>query len=142
MPDVRLEAQSLADWRCDSRGVTCVKLPCSATCPALQVGVRRLRKDMELLATLGRVAVTDVAQLLEDVEGAVDGGGVRVRVPFAAEFNELTAGDVAAGLVENLQHEAALGCHALPASMQRVAQDLGGNGDAHVSAAVDRIGGL
>ncbi len=66
------------------------------------------RHDMELLAPIGGVAVTNEAQFLEHVEGSMhgrwDGGGV----PRTTLLDQLCCGDVAVAFREYLNHGGAL----------------------------------
>ena len=77
----------------------------AAAATAVQVAVLGRRQDVELLATVGRVAVADDAELLEDVEGAVHGRGDGARVEGPAAVDQLGAGDVAVGLRQDLDED-------------------------------------
>src|SRR4029079_6247008 len=67
------------------------------------------RQDVVLLAAVGGVAVGQVAELLEDVERAVDGRRGRVRVPGPAAVDELRSGHVALGAGDHVEDEPPLG---------------------------------
>jgi hypothetical protein len=60
MANVWFETEAVANRRGDDLGVLGVEFPRFSAGAALQVSVRRLGHDVELLAALGRVAVTDV----------------------------------------------------------------------------------
>lgn len=84
-------------------------LPRSTAGRAVQVTVIGRRKDVELLATVSPVRVPDEAELLQHVEGAVDGRWDRVRVHLAAAIEELRARDMALRLGEDADQESPLG---------------------------------
>ena len=67
------------------------------------------RAHVELLTTIGAVAMLDEVELLEDVERAIHRGRDGCRVACAAELDQLRAGDVAVRLDQHLDHRAALG---------------------------------
>ena len=77
-------------------------LPRFAAADAVEVAVLVVGEDVELLATVGAVAVADEAELLEDVERPVDGRGDCRRVEISAAIDELAARDVTRRLREDL----------------------------------------
>lgn len=81
-------------------------------------------QDVELLAAVDAVAVTDEAELFEHVEGPVDGRWDRRRVDRPTGLDEFGPGDVTPRLRQDLDEDAALGRPAEPAVMQTLA-DLG-----------------
>jgi hypothetical protein len=60
----------------------------------MEVTVLHFGQDVELLATVGAVAVPDQAQLLEDVERSIDGGWGGGRVDGPTALDELGPGDM------------------------------------------------
>ena len=89
-------AASNADRR-DDRRVVRRELPLGATALAVQVTVSDIREHVELLSPVRPVAVAEDAQLLQHVQGPVDGRRDGARVDLAAALDELRAGDVAVG---------------------------------------------
>jgi hypothetical protein len=73
--DVDREALSTVEGghRFDDRLVTGRELPGPAAAAAIEVGVLGRGQDVELLATTRAVAVADHPEILEHVEGAIDG---------------------------------------------------------------------
>jgi hypothetical protein len=84
----------------------------------VQVPVLLLRQDVELLAPVGGVPVTDQPELLEHVERPIHGGRDGRGLPGATPFDELCAGDVAVGLGQRLDDRPALRSPAQPALAQ------------------------
>lgn len=72
MAEVGNEAELALDRRNDGRGIAGIELPRTAAIPALKVSVLGFGQDVELLPSRCGVAVADVAELFEDVEGPVD----------------------------------------------------------------------
>ena len=68
----------------------------------MKMSVDCRRQHVELLATIGGVAVADEPKLLEHVKGPVDGRGDRRRVGRAASFDEVGARHVPLGLRQDL----------------------------------------
>ena len=91
---------------------------------AVQVAVLGRRQDVELLAPIGAVAVADDAELLEDVERAVDGGGDRARVDRPTALDQLGPGHVAVGRGEDLDEDAPLRRPAQAASAEALRDGL------------------
>jgi len=52
------------------------------------------RPDVELLAPVAAVCVTDDAEVFEDAQGSVDRGGRRAGVDVPTSFDQFAAGDV------------------------------------------------
>ena len=119
--DVRDEREPALDRPDQRAGDVRAELPGLEARAALQVAVVGARQDVELLAAGRRVAVPDVAQLLEDVERPVDGRRRRVRVALAAALDQLAAGDVAVGRLEDVEDQAPLRRPAQAARAQVVA---------------------
>ena len=67
-----------------------------------------LRKNMELLPAIGAVSVPDQAELLEDIECAVDGRWNGRRVPGPAALDQIRGGNVTVGFRQHSDHCAAL----------------------------------
>ena len=122
--DIGDESQPTTDRPDNGRGIGGVELPRSAARPTLEVGVFRFGKDVELLATGGRVAVADVTELFEDTERSVHRRGGRVGVSLPAALDELAPGHVTLGRFEDLEDEPSLGRPAETAGADLVA-DLG-----------------
>ena len=73
-----------------------------------QVAVRGDRPHVELLAAIGAVTVAEQPELLEHVEGAIDGRGDGRRVHRPAALDEVGAGDVTIGPGQDIDERAAL----------------------------------
>lgn len=101
-------------------------LPGGPALGAVKVAMVRRRKDMELLATIGAVTVPHQAELLEDVERAIDRRRDAGRVAGAAALHEIGAGDVAVGLGEHLDHRSSLRRPAQAAFAQAIADGVPG----------------
>ena len=84
------------DRRQDGR-VVGGQLPLPAAALAVQMAVLGLRQDVEFLPAVCPVAVAENTQLLEHVQGPVDGRGDRPGIQLAAALDELRAGDVSIG---------------------------------------------
>jgi len=112
MPDlsVELEAVSGADAvdGGDDHRVVGRHLPRARADAAVQMSVLRSGQDVELLPPVGAMAVTDDAEILEHVEGPIDGRWDGVRIAAPAAFDELGAGDVTMDLGEHLDEDAPL----------------------------------
>lgn len=108
MTDIGDEAEATPDRADDRDRSVGIKFPRLVARPALKVSVFRFGKDMELLATGRRMAVAQVAELLEDTERPIDGRGGRVRVALTAALDELAPGDMTLRRFENLEDEPAL----------------------------------
>lgn len=67
-----------------------------------------LWQHVEFLPAVNAVAVTDEAQSLQNVQGAVDGGRRGGRIDLAAALHELRAGDVPIRPGQDLHKRAAL----------------------------------
>jgi len=102
VPDLDLEAVAGADGVGDTSGPQLPDLPARAALGAVEVAMLVAGQDVELLVAIGAMAVTDEAELLEDVEGAVHGRRDRRRITPAASVDQLRGRDVAVGLGENL----------------------------------------
>jgi hypothetical protein len=81
------------------------EFPRAGTQATVQVGVLHGRQDVELLATVCPVAVTDDAELLENVERPIDGRWDRVRIEGPAAIDQLRAGHVAVGVGKYLDED-------------------------------------
>src|SRR6476660_1277103 len=95
--DVDLEA-ALAPYSLDGRDdhrIVGRQLPRAGADAAVQVGVLSGGQDVELFATVRAVAVADDPELLEDVEGSIDGRRDGVRVARTTPVDELGTGDMA-----------------------------------------------
>ena len=68
-----------------------------------------LRSHVELLSAIGSMTVAHEPDLLEDVEGAVDGGRNGGRVDGATALDQLDTGDVASRCSKDRDHRSALG---------------------------------
>ena len=62
-------------------------------------------QDVELFATVRAMAVADDPELLEDVEGPIDGRGDRVRVARTTPVDELGTGHMAVDLGQDLDED-------------------------------------
>src|SRR5207237_8773127 len=67
------ESACLGDGGDERGGLAGIDLPCLAAGHAVEMAVLVVRHDVELLATVGGMAVADEAELLEDVERSVGG---------------------------------------------------------------------
>ena len=108
MADVELEPVTLPEGGRDRLAALLVDLPRVAAYRAVEVAVAHGGQDVELLAAIGAVAVADEAELLEDVERAVDGRRGGRGVPRPAALDELGAGDVTVRRGEHLDDGLAL----------------------------------
>src|SRR5262245_26308450 len=79
-----------------------VDLPRRPAAVAMEMTVDRGRQDVELLASVGAVAMAQEAELLEDVERPIDGRGDRLGIDRPTAIDELGAGHVTVGLREDL----------------------------------------
>ena len=82
------------------------------------------RQDVELLPSVGAMAVTHESQALENVERAVDGRRGGPRIQGAATFDELRAGDVAVRRGQDVDDRLALGRPPQAATAQHLADRL------------------
>ena len=63
------------------------------------------RANVELLAPVSAVRVTDDAKVFEDAQGSVDRRGRRPGIDFPTPFDEFAAGDVTVGLGEDVEEQ-------------------------------------
>ncbi|MDQ3127090.1 MAG: hypothetical protein M3Q66_01350 [Chloroflexota bacterium] len=128
MTDIGYEAEAAPD-RADNRDRSVgIKFPRLVARPALKVSVFRFGKDVVLLATGRRMAVAEVAELLEDAERPIHRRWRRVRVALTAALDEFAPGDMTLSRFEDLEDEPALGRPAETARPNLVADlnpDLG-----------------
>src|SRR3954452_13255127 len=92
--DVDLEAMPATKATDEARDVAARDLPRAAAVRAVEGGMLRGREHVILLAPVGGVAVSEIPELLEDVERTVDRRGRRIRIAGAAAVDELGRGDV------------------------------------------------
>ena len=122
MGDVDLEAALppyCLDGRDDDR-IVGRQLPRAGADAAVQVGVLSGGQDVELFATVRAVAVADDSELLEDVEGSIDGRRDGVRVARTTPVDELGTGDMAVDLGQDLDEDPPLGRPAQPLGSKMV----------------------
>lgn len=81
----------------------------------------RLGQDVELFASVGAMTVPDETQVLQYVEGAVDGRRNRPGVRRATTLDELGRRDVTARVLQDAQEKSTLRGPAQPARMQLIA---------------------
>ena len=104
----------------EGRRLVLADLPGRAAADAMEMAVRGDGADVELLAAVGAVAVAEQAELLEDVQGPIDGRWRRRRVDGAAALDEPGAGHVAFGVRQDVDERPALGCPAQTSGTERV----------------------
>jgi len=122
MADVDLEAVSRAQYTRDGLAASLVDLPGLSARRAMKVSVPARRQDMELLPSVGAMAVTHESEVLENVERAVDGRRGRPRIQGAATFDELRAGDVAVRRGQDVDDRLALGRPPKAAPTQKISR--------------------
>src|SRR5262245_32646132 len=115
MAEVGAEAAGADEAVDERRRLVRGDLPGAAAALARQVGVLGRGQDVELLAAVRAVAVVEVAELFEDVEGPVHGRGGGLRVALATPLDDLAPGHVAGRGAEDLEDQAALRGPAEPA---------------------------
>jgi hypothetical protein len=80
-------------------------LPTRAAVLAMKVPVVRVRPDVELLAPVAAVCVTDDAEVFEDAKGPIDRRGRRSGVDFPTSLDKLAAGDVTVGPAQDVEEQ-------------------------------------
>src|SRR5438034_10133535 len=86
-----------------------------------------LRKEMELLATVDAVRVTNQPELLEDVERPVDRRGRGARIDVTRPLDQLAPGQVSLRTGQDFDQRASLVRPAQPAGAQAIAQGVDGD---------------
>src|SRR6187397_306883 len=124
MADVDLEAVSRAQYVRDGLAASLVDLPGLSARRAVEMSVPARRQDMELLPSVGAMAMTHESDVLENVERAVDGRRGRARIQGAATFDELRASDVAVRRGQDVDDRLALGRPSKAAAPQHLADRL------------------
>jgi hypothetical protein len=79
-----------------------------AAAAAVEVTVLDCRQDVVFLSAVRSVAMPDQADLLENVEGAIDRRRYRLRVELAAALDQVGSGDVAVDAGKDLDQQAPL----------------------------------
>ena len=102
-----------------------VDLPLRSASAAVQVPVLRGLLEVIRLAPVGPVVVARQAELLEEVEGAIHGGGGGARIVLPHALHELRPGGVPVRCREHVDDDLALIGPALPALPEGALQPLG-----------------
>jgi hypothetical protein len=127
--NVDLEAVPGTQCVPDGLAASLVELPGLSARRAVEVSVPARRQDVELLASVGAMAVSHEPQALESVERAVDGRRGRGRIEGSALLDEFGTRDVAVGLGQDVDECPALRRPAEAASAEQVSHV--GPGDVH-----------
>jgi len=114
MGQVDLEATSASERLDRRRRLVRPDLPAAAAALAVQMPVLVGWADVELLSAVEAVGVADEPDILEDPERPVDGRRCRPGIDRATALDEVAAGHVARGLVEDLEDQPSLGRPAHP----------------------------
>ena len=87
------------------------------------------RPDVEFLAPVAAVGVTDDAEVFEDAQGSVDGRGRRPWVDVPTSFDKFAAGDVTVGPTQDVEEQPPLWGPAKAAGAEVVADRRSGGFD-------------
>lgn len=87
------------------------------------------RTDVEFLAAVKPMGVANEADLLHDAERPVDRGRCGLGIDRAATLDELAAGDMTVGRLEDFNDQPALGRPAHAPAMEVLAQVVGTVGE-------------
>jgi hypothetical protein len=126
MAEIDLEPQALAERGDGGRRVLWTDLPARSAVLAMEVSVVGGRPDVELLAPVAAVRVTDDAEVFEDAQGSVDGRGRRPWVDVPTSFDKFAAGDVTVSPGQDVEEQPPLWRPAKAAGMEIVADRRSG----------------
>jgi hypothetical protein len=124
--EIDLEPETLAERGDSGRRVLWTDLPARSAVLTMEVPVIRGRPDVELLAPVAAVCVTDDAEVFEDAQGSVDRRGRCPGVDFPTAFDQFAAGDVTVSPGQDVEEQPPLWRPAKAAGMEIVADRRSG----------------
>lgn len=126
MAEVDLEPEALAERGDGGRRVFRPYLPTRSAVLAMEMPVIGGRPDVELLAPVAAMCVTDDAEVFEDTQGSIDSRGRGPGVDFPAAFDQFAASDVTVSPGQDVEEQPPLRRPAKAAGTEVVADRRSG----------------